>query len=305
MQQIVIRQMIQFLVIFVVGLLAAKGNVISREGLPQIAKVVTKVLMPVWIFCASYFNNDWPMIRDNVIIFAISAGAYLIISLVMKLVAVVMGLKGDRQKAYRFAFTFGNLGMIGIPLMLYLFPETGGLFMALFSIVDQGLFWTYGLYLATDSESTTKLSIRHFLNPNFLAIFAGLILAGLGVKLPALASDILNSLKVGFPCLGILYLGALFFYSNWAEALKRKELYAGIAVKMILIPVITGKLLLMTSLPEWIVYATVLTIALPTMTIVPMVASLYGKEGSYTSGITVVTLVAGIFTIPLVAALVG
>ena len=74
---------------------------------------------------------------------------------------------------------------------------------------------------------------------------------------------------------------------------------------MILLPVVLGKLLLLTPLPEWIVYATALTIALPTMTVVPMIASLYGNEGAYTSGITVVTLLAGIFTLPLVAGLIG
>ena len=79
----------------------------------------------------------------------------------------------------------------------------------------------------------------------------------------------------------------------------------GIGIKMILLPVVLGKLLLLTPLPTWIVYATALTIALPTMTVVPMIASLYGKEGAYTSGITVVTLLAGIFTLPLVAGLIG
>lgn len=305
MQNIVIHQMILFFTIFMIGLLSAKGGIIAKEGLPQIAKVVTRLLMPVWIFSASYFNIDWPMIRDNVIIFLLSASSYLILTVVLKLIGTAMGLKEDRQKAFRFAFTFGNLGMIGIPLMLYLYPKTGGLFMALFSIVDQGLFWTYGLYLATDSDQKTAFSFKNFVNPNVLAIFIGLALAGFGIKLPAVAGDILNSLKNGFPALGMLYLGALFYYSGWKDALKHKELYIGIGIKMILLPVVLGKLLLLTPLPTWIVYATALTIALPTMTVVPMIASLYGKEGAYTSGITVVTLLAGIFTLPLVAGLIG
>ena len=101
MQSIVIQQMILFFVIFMTGLLSAKRGIIAREGLPHIAKTVTKILMPVWIFSAAYFNIDWPMIRDNVIIFVLSAAAYLILSVVMKLVGTVMGLKSDRQKAFR------------------------------------------------------------------------------------------------------------------------------------------------------------------------------------------------------------
>lgn len=45
--------------------------------------------------------------------------------------------------------------------------------------------------------------------------------------------------------------------------------------------------------------------ALPVMTVVPMVVANNGKEYEYATGITVVTLVASIVTIPLVVFLVG
>jgi hypothetical protein len=45
--------------------------------------------------------------------------------------------------------------------------------------------------------------------------------------------------------------------------------------------------------------ALVIIMALPTMTVVPMLAAQNSNEGEYAAGMTVVTLVASVATIPL------
>ena len=47
---------------------------------------------------------------------------------------------------------YGNVGFLGIPLLSAAFPERGGLYIALFSIIDQLVLWTYGMYLTTPGE---------------------------------------------------------------------------------------------------------------------------------------------------------
>ena len=88
--------------------------------------------------------------------------------------------------------------------------------------------------------------------------------------------------------------------------LKRPELYVGIVVKMIVLPVVVGHLIAMTEIfPGQMVLALAIIMALPVMTVVPMMVANNGKEHEYATGITVVTLVASIVTIPLVVFLVG
>lgn len=104
----------------------------------------------------------------------------------------------------------------------------------------------------------------------------------------------------------MLYLGALASSSRVLPVLKRPELYVGIVVKMIALPVVAGHLIAMTGIfPEQMVLALAIIMALPVMTVVPMVVANNGKEYEYATGITVVTLVASIVTIPLVVFLVG
>ena len=51
---------------------------------------------------------------------------------------------------------------------------------------------------------------------------------------------------------------------------------------------------------KWFASLTMI-MALPTMTVVPMIASQYGHEGEYAAGITAVTLALSVATLPLVA----
>lgn len=104
----------------------------------------------------------------------------------------------------------------------------------------------------------------------------------------------------------MLYLGALASFSRVLPVLKRPELYVGIVVKMVVLPLVAARLIAMAGIfPGQMVLALAIIMALPVMTVVPMVVANNGKEYEYATGITVVTLVASIVTIPLVVFLVG
>ena len=55
------------------------------------------------------------------------------------------------------------------------------------------------------------------------------------------------------------------------------------------------------GLPYEIAAGMTLIMALPVMTVVPMIAKQYGNEGDFAAGITVATLVICMVTIPVVA----
>lgn len=301
---IVVHQMTLFFAILLIGFAAGKLGVIRRAYLPDFAQLVSKLLLPVMLFYMTYAGTTRQMLRENAAMIGLAALFYLMICTVMYLLSKLLHPVGDRAKVFQFAFIFGNTGFVGAPLLAALFPKDGVLYLALFSIVDQLLFWTYGVWLATASDKKAKISLRSFVNPNLIATGLALLLILLGVKLPAIVDDVLTTIKNAVGAMSMLYLGALFCFSDWHTAFKSRELYFGIAVKMILLPVVCGRLLQSTGLPADMVSAMVILMALPTMTVVPMIAKLHGNEGAYAAGTTVATLAASILTIPLVTYLV-
>lgn len=80
----------------------------------------------------------------------------------------------------------------------------------------------------------------------------------------------------------------------------RLDSYALVIVKMIALTIIAGMCASVLGFSADIVGCIVLYIALPVMTVAPMVSAQNGAEGSYATGLAVMTFVACVITIPLV-----
>lgn len=304
MSAVIIHQIIIFFAVMLVGCLAGKFGIIRNEFLPDLARLLTKILLPALCFYVSYCGVTAKLIVDNAAVIALAIGFYALIAVSMHLLSKLLHLSSDKSNIFQLAFVFGNTGFVGMPLLLAIFPKIGGVYLALFSIPDQLLFWTYGVYLATASGKKADIKAKSFLNPNVIAIFLALAFATLGIKLPTVAVDVLRTIKDASCAVSLLYLGALFYFSDWKSAFKTKELYFGICFKMLIVPVILGLVLKQTALPQSMIFSMIILMSLPTMTVVPMVAEMRGSNGAYATGITVATLAASIVTIPLVAMLV-
>lgn len=126
----------------------------------------------------------------------------------------------------------------------------------------------------------------------------------LEIPLPGVINDTLVTVSNATSACCMMYLGALLCFSKWTDALKCKELYVGILVKMIVLPIIGGKILFALGWPVDVATSMIVLMSLPVMTVVPMIATQRGHEGDYAAGIAVATLVASVATIPLVQLLV-
>ena len=85
----------------------------------------------------------------------LTAVMYALLILVFWLVAELLRLKGSRSHVFQASLIFGNAGFIGIPLIMALWPQNGAIYVALMSIIDQTLLWTYGVWLCEPVAETT------------------------------------------------------------------------------------------------------------------------------------------------------
>lgn len=308
--QLTLMQMIIFFGIFAVGFIVARIHVVSQEHLPAIAQIATKVLLPAMIFYSTYVNCARETIIENWQMVLLAALFYALISLVTFAIAKFMKLEHDKDRVFQLCFIFGNTGFVGIPLMAAVFPDAGLVYMMLFSLVDQLVFWTYGIWLSTERKHhhpvKGHMNLRSLISPNTVAIVVVVAFVMLGIPVWSPLLSIFGTISSATPAICMLYLGMLAAFSDVRPVLKKPELYVGMLVKMIALPVALGKVLIMTEfIPQGMAMALAMIAALPVMTVVPMIAAQNGHEGEYATGITVVTLVASIVTIPLVVFLVG
>ena len=236
---------------------------------------------------------------------AFAAAFYAAIIGVMAAMARLLCLEGDKSKAFQLVFVFGNTGFIGLPLLAAVFPETGVVNLALFMIVDQVVFWTYGVRLAAGSSGKVRVSPKNFFNPNIVAILLALAFVIAEVPLPGVVDETLSVLSGVASPLCMLCLGALCHFSDIGKALRSKELYFGVVVKMVALPLTAGSLLLMAPLPRDLVASAVIMMAMPTTTLVPLTVEAYGTQGDYAAVLTVATIALSVVTIPFVVFALG
>ena len=299
---IMLNTMTIFFLILATGFVAGKLGVIGRDYLPSFAKLITKILLPVMLFYSTGTGSTRQTVIDNLPMIGLAAAFYAIVIAVTFALSKALRLPHDKDRVFMFSFIFGNTGFVGFPLLAALFPETGILHMALFSIVDQLLFWTFGIWLATARDrEETAFRAKSLLTPNIVAMLLALAFVMLEIPLPSVVGDTLRTITNATSAMCMMYLGALLCFSNWTDVLKRRELYVGVAVKMVALPIVCGSALMLTGLPYPMVASLTMIMALPTMTVVPMIASQHGNEGDYAAGLTAATLALCLVTIPLVS----
>lgn len=313
-----LHQMVIFGLILGLGFLAGKLGVIRQSTMPELSRLIVNILLPALVFTSIYGDISRDMIMENLPLLGLSACFYAIIIAVTFVLSRALRLKGDRARVFQLCFIFGNTGFVGFPLMTAVFPGTGMICMTFFTLVDQFIFWTYGIYLSTaqeDGEFANKESHighdekthRHLfdwkslVSPNTVTLVVAFAFVVVGIPLPSVVCDALQAVASATSALCMMYLGALICFTDCMKVLKRADIYVGMAFKMVLVPIALGFALQMMGLfREEIIQCFIMITALPTMTLVPIVASNNGHEGAYAAGVTAVTLVASIVTIPFV-----
>lgn len=228
-------------------------------------------------------------------------GIYGSLIVIFAVIAKILRLPKDRAQIFQAVFVFGNVGFIGLPLMLSVSPVHGGIYSALLSIVDQSLFWTYGLYLTTPTGKSAHFDWKNFINPAVCGIVLAIVLLLLDVHLPEILEN--GLLKIGSAAtpMSLIYMGGLLCFCNWTPVLRQKELYIGIATKMLIFPIVYFTVVSHLVSNTDMTHTLSIVAGLPTMVAVAMFAQSTRKEGDYALGTVLATTVASLVTLSIVA----
>lgn len=292
-------RMVIFFLILTVGYAVAKRGIVRKESMDDFAGIITSVLLPVLTFYNTTISGTRELVLSNWSVLVFAAVFYLVMPLLLNFTGRALRLSESRRRIFVLCFTFGNTGFVGAPLLAALFPDYGLLFLAVFSIVDQAVFWTYGVSLSAGRQ---HFHLKSLVSPNTVALALALLFIFLEVPIPDIVNDTLEVIANATSAMCMIYLGALCFFSPWTHVLRNKEVYLGITLKMIAVPIIVGHIAVALALPQNMAECMVIIASLPVMTAVPMIVSQHGtaSDYAYATGITVTTLVVSVITIPLV-----
>lgn len=303
---LVLTQLEIFVIMIFMGILAIKVKALNEKYLGDLSKLIMRLILPVMIFQKSVngaTRADMLFCFTEVVLSTLLMyGVLFFTGFVLKR---IFFLNGNYGRVFQAATMFGNVGFIGIPLILGILPERGMLYMALFTIIDQGMLWTVGFHLTLPEKkiqhSSLIANLKNILNPAIFAIFLAIVFILMEWKLPVTLNKALGAIGDTTTPLSLIYIGGTFYFCNARKFLTKIEYYAIVVVKMVAIPLLICSILRFFHFqPEIIIFITTLT-GMPSMAAIAMFARTNDSDEDCAVGAIMITTIFCLVTLPLVA----
>lgn len=301
---IVSYQVVSFFILMAVGYAGAKCKVLTRQSLEGLMKLIVKILLPCLIckvvlgsgVAAEDYLSNLGLALAIIMCYALLLAAGLGTGKLLR-------QKGTTYQVFAAEFTFGDMGFIGIPLLMAVFGgiETS-IAISVYTVIDMALVWTLGVYLCSrhqKKEGKDKNIWKNMISPTSVILAISLILVFCRVKVPEVIMSPIASIGDSSTPLALIYIGGMLSYVPMKSLLSRKSIFVLVCVKMILLPLIvfmTAGLVFGMQERMTLMYM----VGLPAMTTISMLASLYGADQEYATSTVFITTLACIVTLPLI-----
>lgn len=294
-----------FLILICAGVVVVKLKILDTHSLGGVSGLVMKLSLPSYIFINAVTSATRQSLADSLLIIPIAVIMYLIFIIVSAIVERLFCLRANRKRVFRASLIFGNIGFMGIPLVAALYPDTALLYVSVFTIVDQIVFWTYGVTLtkpvSSEREKISPETLKNLLSPPLVAIILAIVFILIGVHIPEVISSALEVIGNTSMPLALIYIGGVLCSSNIRPVLKCGELYTGIIVKMVALPIVCYLIFSKMGLAVDMAGTLAFIAALPGIELVPMLAKSNGSDGDYAICAIMMTTIACLITLPIVS----
>lgn len=300
---LVINQIVIFAILMAIGFIAAKAKALNKDTLNALSKLIVIVLLPALIF--SIIADSGVTVSDFLANGNFALGVALCYTLLITsgyIMSKLLKLEGKAANIYWSLATFGNMGFMGIPLLLGIFSDpVTRVSISVYTVIDMALLWTLGVYLCSRHRTDTNVpgALKNMINPTTVALVIGFVIMALQVPVP----DVLMSTVAGVgntsKYLTLIYLGGVLAFISIGNIARKPNIFVLTAVKMLALPLVAYVLLgfFLADVPRMIL---TVIVGLPAMTTVAMIAANYESDVEYATEIIFVTTLASLITIPLV-----
>jgi predicted permease len=205
-----------------------------------------------------------------------------------------------------FAAAWGNVGYMGVPLLIAAYGEAGALPSVLAVVLDNLVLQSLTILILEASLGADKGGLRVVLravarNPLILAVLAGAIVAFLDVDLPSPVTGFLGLIGAAAAPGALFALGATL---RGGSLMSDGRIVAGITLaKLVILPLIAFGTIGLLPLPPDLVVPTIISTALPTAASVFVIAQRYGVLEAPVAAVVFVSHLLGIVTLTVLLVL--
>lgn len=301
--------MIQLFLILIVGWVGHKTKVFPAETQTALTKLVVYITTPCTILYSVLNNSSLPGIGVMVELLLISSACYIAVAALSLLAVKLMHIHPGSRGAYVCMLLFTNCGFIGFPVVQAIFGADAVFYASILNIPFYPCLYTLGVYrLSKDAadrglgQAEIALSWRTFVSPCMVASVAAVVLALTGLKFPAVLTNTIGTIGNITTPGALLVIGISIAKQPLREMLGSAKIYLMSALRLIVLPVLIWFVLHFFLHDQTILGVIVVTFAMPTATMVSMLADEYGSDQRATVQGVFLTTLFSMVTIPLLMA---
>lgn len=293
----VFGQVVVMFLLMAVGFLCFKLKFVTNAGKGEMTNVLLYIVLPA-IIVSAYQVDYHPEMAKNLII-------ALGLAFFSHIVAIVLGKfliseKKDPDFALsRFAVIYSNCGFMAIPLISALYGGTGVFYASAYMTVFNFLSWTHG-YIMLSGKGDKSVIKKAFLSPSVIAVFVGLLLFFLRIRLPGVLSDTIGFIAPLNTPLAMIITGISLAQADLKQAFLNKRNYYVVLLINVVIPLTVTLLYAFLPLNEELVLVSLIARACPTATLTLLFATRFQKNEIYAAEVLTLSNIFSILSIPAI-----
>ena len=298
MASAILGQTVIMLALMTVGVVCAKTRLISEASNKDMSKFMLQVVNPVVIFISYQREYRHELVKNLLITFALSVGAFAIF--ISGAYLLVRNKKGRETEIDRFSAIYSNCGFIGIPLVNALFGAEGVFYLTAFITVFNIVVWTHGVIMIS-GERKLGQAVKVFYSPTMIAIYLGLITFFARISLPELLLSSLGYIKELNTPMAMIVSGVTISATKITGLLKKHRIYYVCLLKLLILPALLAvPLALMDGIDEKVRMTVLVAAAAPPAAMCTLMSIKYGRDSVYSSEIFAAGTVLSVCTLPLI-----
>lgn len=297
----VLNQVLILFLIIAIGFVCRRRQILTTETAQKLTELLNKVTMPFLIIISFQMDYSFEKLKDAGSIFMFAVFAHALSAIVVFF--LFKGYRTDTKAVMSFAVVFSNCAYMGFPVLEALLGRESIFYASFYTMVFQFFLWSYGIALFKGRSSFSSLK-GFLLNPGITAIFIGLILFILSIRLPMpifKAMDLVGSMTIP---VAMLIIGFILAGSDFKNMVSGIEVYIVSILRLIILPIAALVVLLFLGMEGIVLWVAVLSFAMPVAANTAIFAGMYGGDTYLASKAVAVSTFFSIISIPLIVIIV-
>jgi len=293
--------------IIAIGYFVTKRGWMNPKVNPKISELIIKLTLPALIF-GSVFAEETTFSQKEVMnILRWGFALYFVLFILSFLTIYLIKPNKEDSGIYQILLIYANTGFIGYPLFGALFGAEAIFYMAVMHLPYNIFFFTIGVYIIRKSMNADKKEEnvwKSIFSPGTIASLLAILFFAFNLTLPQPMIDMVITVGSATTPLALLIIGSSLTVVPFDALFKNRKLYFFTFIKLILLPLFVSLLIMPFPINDMIRIMIILSTALPSGSLVVMMASQYGDDTELASSAVFLTTVLSVLTMPLVAAII-